>query len=229
MTSLGVVQPHFFPFPGFFDLMRRVDLFVYYDTVQFRRRSWQCRTLIRQGAEAVWWGIPVRTPDGRCPIAAVDVAADASWRSKAQRRIEAVYGACPAPLAALLADGPTGLADWNIAGIEWLRTELGITTPTVKASALAPTVGDGTEKLVQLCQQVGADRYLTTEGATGYLREADFAAVGVTVEWLDYAYPHRLPGPDGGQWFPSILDLLLTQGIERARAEVFCYAEGSAP
>src|SRR5262249_38544205 len=89
---VAIIQPHFLPFIGYFDLMNRADLFVYYDTVQFVRRSWHCRTYITERGRARWLSAPVRTPRGaRRMLIEMEWADDTSWRDKTARRLEHCY------------------------------------------------------------------------------------------------------------------------------------------
>ena len=47
MTSVAIMQPTYLPWLGYFALMDRVDIFVFLDSVQFERRSWQQRNRIK--------------------------------------------------------------------------------------------------------------------------------------------------------------------------------------
>src|SRR6266446_2292201 len=45
--TIAIMQPTYLPWLGFFDLIRCVDLFVFYDDVQFQKQTWQQRNRIR--------------------------------------------------------------------------------------------------------------------------------------------------------------------------------------
>ena len=49
--KVGIVQSNYIPWPGYFDLIDDVDLFVFYDDVQYTPRNWRNRNR-------------VKTPDG---------------------------------------------------------------------------------------------------------------------------------------------------------------------
>ena len=59
MTTVAIMQPTYLPWLGYFALMDRVDTFVYLDSVQFARRSWQQRNRIRSADGEVMLTIPV--------------------------------------------------------------------------------------------------------------------------------------------------------------------------
>jgi hypothetical protein len=46
--KLAIMQPYFFPYAGYFQLMKNVDLFVFLDDVQYIRRGWINRNKINK-------------------------------------------------------------------------------------------------------------------------------------------------------------------------------------
>ena len=55
----AIMQPYFFPYIGYFQLMHAVDVFVIYDDVQYMKGGWINRNLIRSGGTAKWLTLPV--------------------------------------------------------------------------------------------------------------------------------------------------------------------------
>ena len=47
MNKSAIMQPTFFPWTGYFDLIDEVDTFVFLDDVQFDYRSWQHKNNIK--------------------------------------------------------------------------------------------------------------------------------------------------------------------------------------
>ena len=85
---------------------------------------------------------------------------------------------------------------------------------TEKLSAL-----DGpNERLISLCEQVGADTYLSGPAAKAYLDENLFAEAGISVEWLDYSRYPEYPQLFGTFVHEvSVIDLLLNTGPDAPR------------
>ena len=216
------MQPHFLPFAGYFELLLRTDILVYYDTAQFCRRSWHSRTWIRQGLSAALLTVPVRRIEScaRPPLSAMYLDDDQPWRQCVLRRLLSVYGCLPEDLVTLFQEGPERLVDFNMLLVGWLAGRLGITTPTILASALVPPAElPASERLVWICRRLEATRYLATPGARDYMDVCCFEDAGIEVAWLSYEYRHRLNRPNGGTVYPSLLDLLLVDGAIRARSE----------
>lgn len=220
---VAILQPHFLPFIGYFDLMNRADVFVYYDTVQFVRRSWHCRTYIKERGVARWLSAPSRTRDGsRRALSEIEWADDQPWRSKIARRLEHCYAHTTEPYALreiteLIRSGPPKLSDWNIEANALLSAQLGVTTQTIRASQLPPISGDKEDRIIRLCLELGATHYVCGPGSRAYIRDEDFAKFDIAIEWMAYDYEYRVPTTDGLKVFPSALDLILSQGGEAAR------------
>ena len=73
--------------------------------------------------------------------------------------------------------------------------------------------GGQTERLVDLCKQVGATRYLSGPSARDYLDEGLFAREGIEVTYIDYTgYPEYRQLHPPFEHGVSILDLLFNEG-----------------
>ena len=59
--TVVILQPGYLPWLGFFDQMRRADVFVHYDDVQFDKHGWRNRNRVKgPWAEPHWLTVPVR-------------------------------------------------------------------------------------------------------------------------------------------------------------------------
>jgi len=221
-----IIQPHFLPFAGYFELMKRADIFVYYDTAQFVRRSWHCRTYITEQGAARWLSAPVKTAEGsRRPLSVMCWADDQFWRVKMQRRLSKLYANTEeshllAAIVDLINKGPSSLVDWNIAANTLIGAALDIKRPTLKTSELAPIVGDKQDRIIQICRELGATTYVCGPGSRSYVRDRDFAESGIAVEWLDYNYLFRARTTHEIEICPSMVDLILVKGVNAARNEI---------
>src|SRR3989442_9456693 len=57
--TVAVLQPGYLPWLGFFDQMRRSDVFVYYDDVQFDKHGWRNRNRVKAPTGPHWLTVPV--------------------------------------------------------------------------------------------------------------------------------------------------------------------------
>jgi len=218
VTTLVVLQPGYLPWLGYFDLLHRADVFVHYDDVQFDKHGWRNRNRVKGSRGAVWLTVPVRH-SGRFGQSILDVETDdrQDWRRKHLSTIAQLYARAPfvdtiLPRLRDILDRPwPRLVELDLATIDWLAVELGVSTPRHRASALA-IGGDRNERLLNLCRHFGATRYLSGNAARAYLDVEQFAAAGIEVTWHDYLHPVYPQLHNAFVPYLSILDLLLNVG-----------------
>lgn len=221
MSTLVVLQPSYLPWLGYFDLMRRADVFVIYDDVPFDKHGWRNRNRIKTRDGAQWLTVPVRHHGLGQPLNS-DIAIAAPFARKHLTTLQQQYAAAPfrehylPALQAVLQQPWQRLLDLNLALLHLLRGWLGLTTPLLRSSQLAID-GERNQRLINLCRHCGADVYLSGNAGQNYLDEAAFAAAGVSVAWHNYAHP--VYPQLHGDFLPylSVLDLLLNVGPDSSQ------------
>jgi hypothetical protein len=194
-----VHQPHFLPWLGYLHRMAQADLFVLLDHVQFERRNYQNRTMIRMNDAARWLTVPVvqRSRDERIVDKEVDNRLDgAKWWSpnhfatlRHAYREARFFGAYAGALRRLFETRWGKLVELNQAALELLREAFGIGTPLVRSSQLAVEGARG-ELILSICRAVGARTLLAGMGGSrGYLDAAAFARAGVAIRYHDFVHP----------------------------------------
>ena len=58
---VGIMQPTYLPWAGYFEMISNVDLFIILDNVQFEKKSWQHRNRIRTSSGELLLTVPVNT------------------------------------------------------------------------------------------------------------------------------------------------------------------------
>ena len=59
MKKVAILQSNYIPWRGYFDLINYVDEFIIYDDVQYTKRDWRNRNLIKTKNGLIWLTIPV--------------------------------------------------------------------------------------------------------------------------------------------------------------------------
>jgi WbqC-like protein family len=218
LTTLVVLQPSYLPWLGYFDQMRKADVFVWYDDVQFDKNGWRNRNRIKCPKGPLWLTVPVlHKGRGLQAINTIEIDNSKSWRRKHLLSIQQFYARAPfiesfvPRLAEILNQSWHLLVDLDIATTTWLACELGIKTRRYRASQLE-IEGDRNGRLINLCHHFGANRYLSGGSARHYLDVSRFAAAGVEVNWHCYKHPDYFQLH--GEFVPylSALDVLLNVG-----------------
>src|SRR6058998_3901315 len=94
--TLAVLQPGYLPWLGFFDQMRRADVFVYYDDVQFDKHGWRNRNRIKSPAGPHWLSVPVRHHGlGQPSILEVEIEPGTPWARKHVGTLRQFYARAP--------------------------------------------------------------------------------------------------------------------------------------
>ncbi|MGR8919341.1 MAG: WbqC family protein [Gammaproteobacteria bacterium] len=219
-----IIQPCLFPWRGQFDLMSRADVVVFLDTVQYVRRSWYNRNRIAGEKGPHWITVPVRTKGQYdAPIAEIEIDDSQRWRRKLLASVEHAYRRCEhferyfAPLSALVNRDWSRLSPLAMASVRWAFEWLGREPEFLVASDLPVTATEPVARLVALCEEVGATRYLSGPAARDYIGDgAPFGAAGIGLEWMEYDYP-AYPQVRSADVPLSILDLLFNAGPDAAR------------
>lgn len=206
MTTVAVMQPYFFPHAGYYRLFAHADVFVILDCVQFPRRGYVHRNqLPGPDGRACWLTLPVvRTPgetrisDLRFPPDAPDRLAGQRERfpslahaaANADRILDALWRLDGTPLAYLEA---------TLAAV---CSELGLSCTTVRSSSLnVPDDLRGQDRVLAICDALGARRYVNAPGAWALYDPTAFRKRGIDLCFLS---SYR-----GSRW--SILHRLLTE------------------
>lgn len=218
--TVAIVQSNYLPWKGYFDLIQQADVFVLYDDVQFTKRDWRNRNVIKTVHGLHWLTIPVRVK-GRYDQQVKDVLiSDPDWALQHWRTIEMSYRRAPAfsELGPWFKDlfehcrEYEHLSAINEFLISQIAQRLGLTTPLVRSEEIGRIDGRS-ENLLHLCLELGATQYLSGPAARDYLDVALFRRNGVDVTFAQYGgYPEypQLHGPFKHE--VSIVDLMLNVG-----------------
>lgn len=216
MTTVVILQSNYIPWRGYFDLIRRADHFVLYDTVQFTKNDWRNRNRIVGPSGPQWLTVPVATSGQFGQSIDETMISDPRWARRHATALQSALGRAPlyGQLGPLIADlfaqaaTLTRISAINRLFIEGVMSLLGLRTPLHDARDL-PASGDRNGRLITICRELGATRYLSGPAARDYLDTAAFTAAGIRVDWMTYpAYPAYRQMDGGYQAGVSILDTL---------------------
>lgn len=230
MKTVVITQSNYLPWRGYFDMLRSADEVVLLDSVQYTRRDWRNRNIIKTPQGPIWLTIPVDVK-GRYEQAIEDAKVTGpEWAVGHQRSIAMAYRRAAAfdEVSPWLfgqlreAAGESFLSKINERLLRALCACLGIGVPMIRCSSLIDRdrlqAMDPTERLIALAMKMGATHYLSGPAARAYLDVDRFTAVGLQVVWMDYSgypdYPQLWGGFDPKV---SVIDLLLNTGSEASR------------
>lgn len=195
MRRLAAIQPSFLPWRGYFDIIHKVDVMVFYDDAQYDRRSWRNRNRIKTHSGSQWLTVPVCTKGNYTqPINAILIDNTSRWREKHLRAIHHNYHRATyfktyfSLLEHAYEDAWSAISDLDIHLTKLIAQELNIEAEWVLASELT-LQSRRTDRLVQFCEVLQADHYLSGPTARSYIEPEKFARAGITLEYQVYDYP----------------------------------------
>src|SRR3990167_7839543 len=174
--TVAIMQPTYLPWAGYFDLMDQSDLFIFLDTVQFEKCSWQKRNKIKTSSGETWLTIPVKRSGLQQKLIEIEITRLSQFQKKHLRTLEYAYKKAPyydqymPALKEILQKGHQYLTELTIEICLWIRAMLGIETEIIRSSNLKSS-GSNVDLVIALCKEVGAQRYYSPKGAATYIGE----------------------------------------------------------
>jgi len=227
---VAVHQPQYLPWIGYFDKMRRADVFCYLDDVQYKKNEWQNRNRIKSAQDWQWLTVPVRY---RFPekINEVQINNTTNWSKKHLQALTTNYSRAPYFKAYISIFEDIFSKEWdliselNIHLVERLRDALQLQEKTTTISSEFDLREEPTDRLIDICKALGADTYLAGQGAASYMDVARFEENGLKVITQDVKHPVYPQLFKDFESHLSIVDLLFNCGpkslkiISEANAE----------
>jgi len=216
---VAVHQPQYLPWLGYFDKMRRADVFCFLDNVQYKKNDWQNRNRIKTARGWQWLTVPVhyRYPQ---KINEVTINHTVNWKKKHLQALISTYNRAPffnefKPIfEQVYSQYWEFLFDLNIALIERLKAAIGLEQrPTVKSSDF--NLGeDPTDRLIDICHALKADTYLAGRDGTRYMDMERFKQSGIKVIVQNFNHPVYPQVFQDFQSHMSVVDLLFNCGAK---------------
>jgi len=227
---LGIMQPYFFPYLGYYELIARTDRWIVFDVVKYTPKSWMNRNRILHPKQG-WQYVSVPVVHTSMDMLIRDVCI-VDRNQAAERILGQVdhYRVRRAPhfaavrelIRSCLLDGDsTLLRDVNVRSLAQVCAYLGINARMDVLSGMAlalPEVHDPGRWALEISSALGAEEYLNPPGGRELFDPAAFQARGIKLtftELPEFAYDCR-----PYQYIPnlSILDVLMWNEPERVRA-----------
>jgi len=218
--KVAVHQPNFLPYLGYFDKARQVDTFVILDDVEFTKGGFTNRNKVKKPNGTMWLTVPV-TGDTMVPINEVLIADHLDWQEHHVKTIGHMYGKAehyesiwPKFEEAYNKDWKY-LAEFNMCLLQICFSLLDINCDIVFSSELDVTAEEGSERILQICQELNANHYLSGVSGRDYLEKADYAEKGVELSFQDFEHP--VYPQQFGDFIPnlSVIDYLMNVGAKQ--------------
>lgn len=221
---VSILQPYFFPYIGYFQLIAHCNVCVLFDDVQYIKNGWINRNRILSHGKAAWLTLPVLYGPHQLSIRRRRYQLDAASVRRCMRHIRAAYERAPHfdevyPLLCEILQFPDpDVAAFNVHLIRRTTERLGITTRFVLASELDknPELA-GQELVIDICRQVHATRYINPISGIPLYRGSRFARDGIELGFLRSAVPTYPQFSQETVPALSIIDVLMFNSLQQIR------------
>ena len=194
---VGIHQPNYLPYLGFFDKMKKSDIFIIYDDAQFNKGDFQHGNRIRIHSGSKWLTVPVKKK--HIPINQISILNSVTVKNKKwneyhlsqifdnYRKAECFgdYFDC---LSGIYQKEYDLLVELNMELIKFLNNSFDIDTKLVYSSNF-PSRSISTRKLIELVQSVNGDTYLSGPSGKNYLDMEMFEEAGIEVIFQNFEHP----------------------------------------
>lgn len=226
MSLAAIMQPTFFSWIGYYDIIDQVDYFVFYDDVQLARRSWQVRNRVKTANGEHYLVVPIKKTKNRddLMICEAEICYNENWQSKHLKTLYANYKKAKhfdsvyAFVSDIYNKKQLFLCDLSEDFIKGVLDRIGIPTVLVRSSELKDINGGKDVRLASICTSLSCNEYLSPQGSSIYIESfspgGELTKQGIGLYYQFYKHPvyHQLYGP----FVPnlSIVDLLFNEGFE---------------
>lgn len=229
--KLGIMQPYFFPYAGYFELLACTDCWIVFDTAQYIRHGWINRNRILHPTRG-WQYIIVPTARHarETPIREIRICNRIPWRERIAGQFNHYRKRAPffqetiGLLEQCLADQESSLARLNTACLARVCRHLDIPFHYRFFSEMnldLPPVEHPGEWALYISRALGAAEYLNPPGGEAIFDRARFREAGIRLTIQEFAPPVYPCPPYTFVPALSILDVLMWNGAAGTRRRLF--------
>ena len=189
--KIGIMQPYFFPYIGYWQLIDEVDLYIIYDDVQYIKGGWINRNRILINGEAKYINVQMMGASVNKEINQIELGINKTQNRKILNTINCAYAKAPyfkdifPVLENIINYEETNLANYLENSIKKICEYVGIETNIIKSSDIKKTSDlKGQEKIIDICKTLGAKEYINAIGGTKLYDKNEFEKYKIRLRFL---------------------------------------------
>src|SRR5258708_2870391 len=189
--KLGIMQPYFFPYIGYFQLINAVNTFVVYDDVNYIKNGWINRNNILINGQARKITLSISDESSYKKINEVKVYTDKKNRRKIVDSIFYAYKKAPQffkvmPIIDKIITNPeSNLSRYLAGGLKDITSYFNIETNLVISSDLKKNnTLKSVEKVIHVCHLLNANTYINAIGGTKLYDKKVFKDAEISLNFI---------------------------------------------
>lgn len=220
--TIGIMQPYFFPYIGYWQLMNAVDEYVVYDDVNYIKGGWINRNRILSNGEPMYFNVQLSKASPNKKINEIDIFDDPRLSKKLFLTLERCYKKAPyyddvyPVLENIFSKMNGNLAQFLFLSISEICRYIGITTKLILSSELEKDTSLAAEaKVIDIVKRLEGTKYLNAIGGQELYSKEHFSNNGIELSFLktgEIVYPQY-----GDDFVPglSIIDVMMFNSKEQ--------------
>lgn len=225
--TIAIMQPYILPYIGYFQMIKAVDKFIFYDDVNFIKQGWVNRNRVLANGKDQLFAIPVENISSFTPINETLIKSSLypKWKNKFLKTLKQNYLKAPHfstvfPLIEQIFNTEhKTISELTIDSIIQVTNYLKLPTEFIIASEKYNNKHlERTVRIIAICQKENATHYINAIGGQELYNKEDFQKEGITLNFIQsnpIAYTQF--GKDFIPWL-SIIDVLMFNSIKETNA-----------
>jgi hypothetical protein len=221
---LAIMQPYFFPYIGYFQLIAAADVFVVYDNIKYTKKGWINRNRMLQNGKDVMFSVPLKSDSDSLDVCERELAADFN-RDKLLNQIKGAYRRAPyfaqtLPLVEqIVRHEEPNLFRYLHNSIVKTCEHLEIKTEIKLSSDIAiDHTLQSQDKVLALCEAVEASTYVNAIGGMELYKKEAFLEKGIELKFIkSKTFEYAQFGAEFVSWL-SIIDVMMFNPFDTIQA-----------
>ena len=219
--KIGIMQPYFFPYIGYWQLINAVDKYVIYDDVNYIKGGWINRNRILIKDEPSFINLKMNGSSPNKLIKEIHVSNDNRWKNKLLKSIELSYRKAPffemsfPIIEEIINHDEVNLSLYlenlikRIAEYLEMNTEFVLSSNIEKDNSLK-----GQDKVIEICKSLGAKEYYNAIGGVELYSAENFNSYGIELKFLRTEYIEYKQFKNDFSPYLSIIDVMMFNSKE---------------
>lgn len=189
--KLGIMQPYFFPYIGYWQLLNAVDKYVIYDDVNYINRGWINRNNILMSDKSKMINLPLKHASQNSLINEIEIFEDKKKKEKLLKTIEMVYRKSTyydvvfPMIESIINYEERNLSRYLQHSINQINKYLSINTELILSSTINKNnILKGEDKIIEICNILQADEYYNSIGGQELYSYEKFMDNGIKLKFL---------------------------------------------
>ena len=219
--KIGIMQPYFFPYIGYWQLINAVDKYVIYDDVNYIKGGWINRNRILINDKPSFINLKMNGSSPNKLIKEILVSNDNRWKNKLLKSIELSYRKAPffemsfPIIEEIINHDEVNLSLYlenlikRIAEYLEMNTEFVLSSNIEKDNSLK-----GQDKVIEICKSLGAKEYYNAIGGVELYSAENFNSYGIELRFLRTEYIEYKQFKNDFSPYLSIIDVMMFNSKE---------------